>query len=155
MPLSRAVETTQPPLCDASATAAAPMQAPPSPAYWAGVLRAASRGQLATGCVPTLSAFHRDLERCVLDAASLRRAGRRKCRAGRHRDDPLCLRPMGASGRAAGGILHGTGIIRDGELRFQNSDGSQFAFSAALRRSCRPPCTPKGQTYQAAFKKTP
>jgi hypothetical protein len=36
--------------------------------------------------------------------------------------------PMSANPRGPRGILHGTGIIRDGELRFQNSDGSQFAF---------------------------
>ena len=25
-------------------------------------------------------------------------------------------------------VLHGTGIVRDGELKFQNNDGSQYAF---------------------------
>src|SRR5205085_11857678 len=36
--------------------------------------------------------------------------------------------PLGPSAREPGGVLHGTGIIRDDELRFQNSDGTQFAF---------------------------
>src|SRR5947208_1772510 len=32
--------------------------------------------------------------------------------------------PLGSSTRVAGGTLHGTGIIRDGGLRFQNSDST-------------------------------
>jgi hypothetical protein len=62
---------------------------------------------------------------------------------------------MGSGGRAAGGILHGTGIIRDGELRFQNSDGSQFAFRPLYADLDGRLITPQGQNYQAVFKKTP
>ena len=63
--------------------------------------------------------------------------------------------PMAASARAAGGILHGTGIIRDGELKFQNSDGSQFAFRPVYADLDGRLTTPKGESYQAVFKKTP
>jgi hypothetical protein len=67
--------------------------------------------------------------------------------------------PMGTnprpSGGVGGGILHGTGIIRDGELRFQNSDGSQFAFRPVYADLGGRLTTPQGQTYQAIFKKTP
>ena len=62
--------------------------------------------------------------------------------------------PMGPSMRAPGGVLHGTGIIRDGELRFQNSDGTQFLFRPEIADLVGQMTTPNGQTYQAAFKKT-
>jgi len=63
--------------------------------------------------------------------------------------------PMGSNTRAAGGVLHGTGIIRDGELRFENSDGSQFAFRLVYADLDGHLTTPKNQSYQAIFKKTP
>lgn len=67
--------------------------------------------------------------------------------------------PMGSNvrgtGGAPGGILHGTGIIRDGELRFQNSDGSQFAFRPLYADLDGRLTTPKDQNYHAIFKKTP
>ena len=63
--------------------------------------------------------------------------------------------PMGTNARGAGGVLQGTGIIRDGELRFQNSDGSQFAFSPLYADLAGRLTTPKDQSYQAVFKKTP
>jgi hypothetical protein len=62
--------------------------------------------------------------------------------------------PMSSNARAAGGILRGTGIVRDGELRFQNSDGSQFAFRPLYADLDGRLTTPGGQTYQAVFKKT-
>jgi hypothetical protein len=62
--------------------------------------------------------------------------------------------PLGPNTHAAGGILHGTGVIRDDELRFQNSDGTQFTFRPAIADLVGQMTTPKGQTYQAAFKKT-
>ncbi len=62
--------------------------------------------------------------------------------------------PLGSSARVAGGILHGTGIIRDDELRFQNSDGTQFAFRPAIVDLVGRMATPNGQSYEAAFKKT-
>src|SRR5262249_31936853 len=62
--------------------------------------------------------------------------------------------PMGSNARGAGGILHGTGIIRDGELRFQNNDGSQFAFRPLYSDLDGRLTTPKGQTHQTIFKKT-
>lgn len=63
--------------------------------------------------------------------------------------------PLGSSAPVPGGTLHGTGIIRDGELRFQNSDGTQFAFRPAIVDLAGHMTTPKGETYEAAFKKTP
>jgi hypothetical protein len=62
--------------------------------------------------------------------------------------------PMGSSSRVPSGVLHGTGVIQNDELRFQNSDGTQFAFSPALVDLVGRLTTPQGQTYQAAFKKT-
>ena len=61
--------------------------------------------------------------------------------------------PLGSGARVPGGVLHGTGIIRDDELRFQNSDGTQFSFRPAIADLVGQMTTPKGQTYQAAFKK--
>jgi hypothetical protein len=63
--------------------------------------------------------------------------------------------PMSANPRGPRGILHGTGIIRDGELRFQNSDGSQFAFQPLYADLGGRLSTPQGQHYEAVFKKTP
>ena len=63
--------------------------------------------------------------------------------------------PMGTNARSAGGVLQGTGIIRDGELRFQNSDGSQFAFRPLYADLAGRLTTPTDQSYQAVFKKTP
>jgi hypothetical protein len=63
--------------------------------------------------------------------------------------------PLGANPRAPGGVLRGTGIIRDGELRFQNSDGSQFAFRPLYADLEGHLTTAKGETYEAVFKQTP
>ena len=62
--------------------------------------------------------------------------------------------PLGSNARVGGGILHGTGIIRGGELRFQNSDGTQFAFRPGIADLIGRMTTPSGQSYEAAFKKT-
>jgi hypothetical protein len=61
--------------------------------------------------------------------------------------------PMGSGNRTPGGILHGTGVIRNGELRFQNSDGSQYAFHPAYADLEGRYTTPQGQKYGAIFKK--
>jgi hypothetical protein len=61
--------------------------------------------------------------------------------------------PIGSGARVPGGVLHGTGIISDDELRFQNSDGTQFSFRPAIADLVGHMTTPKGQTYQADFKK--
>jgi len=63
--------------------------------------------------------------------------------------------PMGSGERIPGGVLHGTGIIRDGELRFQNSDGSQFAFRLLYGDLDGHLTTPHGQQYEAVFKRQP
>ncbi len=62
--------------------------------------------------------------------------------------------PMGSGVRVPGGVLHGSGLIRDDELRFQNSDGTQFAFRPAIADLVGHMTTPNGQTYEADFKKT-
>jgi hypothetical protein len=62
--------------------------------------------------------------------------------------------PLGSSTRVPGGVLYGTGIIRDDELRFQNSDGTQFAFRAAIADLAGQMAKPNGQTYRSEFKKT-
>ncbi len=62
--------------------------------------------------------------------------------------------PLGSGARITGGTLHGTGIIRDGELRFQNSDGTQFAFRPGIADLIGRMTTPDGQSYESAFKKT-
>lgn len=63
--------------------------------------------------------------------------------------------PLEAGPHAPGGILRGTGIIRDGELKFQNSDGSQFAFRPLYDDLDGHLTTPNGQSYEAIFKETP
>lgn len=63
--------------------------------------------------------------------------------------------PMGSNAREPGGVLQGTGIIRDGELRFENSDGSQFTFRPLYADLDGRLTTPTNQTFQAVFKKTP
>ena len=63
--------------------------------------------------------------------------------------------PMGSNPRGAGGVLHGTGVIRDGELRFQNSDSSQFAFRPLYADLDGKLTTPQGQTHETVFKHTP
>jgi len=62
--------------------------------------------------------------------------------------------PMGSRAPLKGGVLHGTGVIRDGELRFQNSDGSQYAFRPLYSDLDGHYTTPQGQGYQAIFKKS-
>jgi hypothetical protein len=62
--------------------------------------------------------------------------------------------PLGSGARIAGGTLHGTGIIRDDELRFQNSDDTQFAFRPGIADLIGRMTTPSGQSHEAAFKKT-
>ena len=62
--------------------------------------------------------------------------------------------PLAANQRVPGGVLHGTGVVRDGQLLFQNNDGSQFAFKPFYADLQGQLTTPQGQTYQAVFKKT-
>jgi hypothetical protein len=62
--------------------------------------------------------------------------------------------PIGSGNRAPGGVLHGTGIVRDGELRFQNNDGSQYSFKPFYGDLAGRLTTPQGQSYEAIFKKT-
>src|SRR5207244_2117802 len=61
--------------------------------------------------------------------------------------------PIGSNNRRPGGVLHVTGIIRDGELRFQNSDGTQFAFRPLYADLDGRLTTAQGQSYPAVFKK--
>jgi hypothetical protein len=63
--------------------------------------------------------------------------------------------PQGASPPGPGGVLHGTGVIRGDELRFQNSDGSQFAFRPGIVDMTGHLINPKGESFEATFKQTP
>jgi hypothetical protein len=62
--------------------------------------------------------------------------------------------PLATGGKPAGGVLHGTGIVKDGALLFQNNDGSQYAFQSFYSDLAGKWTTPKGQTYQAIFKRS-
>jgi hypothetical protein len=62
--------------------------------------------------------------------------------------------PAGSGNLKPGGILHGTGIVQDGELKFQNSDGSQYGFKPFYSDLVGHLTTAKGETYEAIFKKT-
>jgi hypothetical protein len=62
--------------------------------------------------------------------------------------------PLVAGGKAVGGVLHGTGIVKDGALLFQNNDGSQYAFQPFYSDLAGKWTAPKGQTYQAIFKRS-
>jgi hypothetical protein len=61
--------------------------------------------------------------------------------------------PLGSDQRKPGGVLHGTGIIRDGELRFQNRDGTQFSFRPGIVDLDGRMTTPQGASFTATFKK--
>ncbi len=63
--------------------------------------------------------------------------------------------PQGPSTPGSGGVLHGTGVIRGDELRFQNSDGSQFAFRPGIVDMTGHLINPKGESFEATFKQTP
>ena len=62
--------------------------------------------------------------------------------------------PITPGGKAAGGVLHGTGVIKENVLLFQNSDGSQYAFQPFYTDLAGKWTTPKGQTFEAVFKRT-
>ena len=62
--------------------------------------------------------------------------------------------PIGSGKAKPGGVLHGTGIIADGELKFQNADGSQYGFKPFYSDLGGQWTTPQGETYEAIFKKT-
>lgn len=63
--------------------------------------------------------------------------------------------PQGSGSPGPGGVLHGTGVIRGGELRFQNSDGSQFAFQPGIVDMTGHLINPQGESFAATFKQTP
>lgn len=62
--------------------------------------------------------------------------------------------PMGANGRGPGGVLNGTGVVSNGELKFQNSDGTQFSFKPFYSDLDGHLVTPKGQAYETIFKRS-
>jgi hypothetical protein len=62
--------------------------------------------------------------------------------------------PLASGGKPAGGVLHGAGIVKDGALLFQNTDGSQYAFQPFYSDLAGKCTTSKGQTYQAIFKRS-
>ena len=61
--------------------------------------------------------------------------------------------PIASGSKVTGGVLHGTGIIKDGTLLFQNNDGSQYSFQPFYSDLAGKWTTPKGQTYNAVFKR--
>jgi hypothetical protein len=68
--------------------------------------------------------------------------------------------PEGSRSPIVGAVLRGTGVIKDGELRFQNSDGSQYAFrpreaDGVVVDMVGHWINPKGESFQATFKPTP
>jgi hypothetical protein len=63
--------------------------------------------------------------------------------------------PPGPSTPGPGGVLHGTGVIRGDELRFQNSDGSQFAFRPGIVDLTGHLINAKGESFETTFKQTP
>jgi hypothetical protein len=63
--------------------------------------------------------------------------------------------PEGSGSPVPGAVLHGTGVVRDGALRFQNSDGSQYAFRPGIVDMVGHWINPKGESFQATFKQTP
>jgi hypothetical protein len=63
--------------------------------------------------------------------------------------------PEGSDSTVPGAVLHGTGVIRDGQLRFQNSDGSQYAFRPGIADMTGHWINPQGESFQATFKETP
>jgi len=63
--------------------------------------------------------------------------------------------PEGSDSTVPGEILHGTGVIRGDELRFQNADNSQYAFRPGLVDITGHWINPKGESFQATFKSTP
>jgi len=62
--------------------------------------------------------------------------------------------PIGSGNLKSGGVLHGTGIIRDGELKFQNTDGSQYGFKPFYADLAGRWTPPKGEAHEAIFKKS-
>ena len=61
--------------------------------------------------------------------------------------------PIVANSKTTGGVLHGTGIIKDDALLFQNNDGSQYVFRPFYSDLAGKWTTPKGQNYEAVFKR--
>lgn len=61
--------------------------------------------------------------------------------------------PLDTGSKAPGGVLHGTGVVKDGALLFQNSDGSQYTFQPFYSDLSGKWTTPQGQTYEAIFKR--
>lgn len=61
--------------------------------------------------------------------------------------------PMGSGGKPAGGVLHGTGVVKDDALLFQNADGSQYQFKPYYTDLAGHWATPTGQSYDSVFKK--
>ena len=62
--------------------------------------------------------------------------------------------PPAANSKGPGGVLHGTGIVKGGELKFQNTDGSQYAFKPFYSDLDGHWVTPKGDAFEAIFKRS-
>ena len=62
--------------------------------------------------------------------------------------------PLSSDRPGPGGTLRGTGIVRDDTLRFQNSDGTQFAFRPDIADLAGQMTTPRGDSFTAVFKRS-
>lgn len=62
--------------------------------------------------------------------------------------------PMGPHQPGPGGVLHGTGVIRDGALKFDDAKGDKFTFRPAIVDLDGAMTTPQGKTYQSIFKQS-
>ena len=62
--------------------------------------------------------------------------------------------PLGSNTPGPGGVLRGTGIVHGGALRFQNADGTQFAFRPDGADLAGRMTTPRGDSFTAIFKKS-
>jgi hypothetical protein len=62
--------------------------------------------------------------------------------------------PLSSDRPGPGGVLRGTGIVRDDTLRFQNSDGTQFVFRPDIADLAGQMTTPRGDNFNAVFKKS-
>jgi hypothetical protein len=62
--------------------------------------------------------------------------------------------PLASGAKGPSGVLHGTGIVKDDALQFQNNDGSQYEFRPFYSDLAGKWTTPKGQSYEAVFKRS-
>ncbi len=62
--------------------------------------------------------------------------------------------PMGPQQPGPGGVLHGTGVIRDGALKFEDAEGDEFTFRPGIVDLNGEMVTAQGQSYRSTFKES-